>query len=75
MAKVGRVANLYFSPKDRWIEEEVRKLAQIRGVSTTEMFMQLINEGLGCLREPLKQEFKKHGVTTIRKVRLPDWGS
>ena len=50
MGTPGQLLNLYFPPQETWIQEAVERKAQIEGISTTEMYIRLIEKAGTALK-------------------------
>ena len=58
MSNPGQLANLYFPPRDMWIAETVEKMAAIEGVSTTEMYLRLLETAINHLKADYPEKLK-----------------
>ena len=67
----GRVANLYFPVEQIELDEEVRRLAEVNGVSVSEMYIRLIDAGLAELRRQYPEAFRqKHSGETDEAEKI-----
>ena len=67
MSKPGRVTNLYYPADEKEIHDTVVRLAQIKGISVSEMYIDLIAKGLAVLKKQYPDVFKEVKVEKVNQ--------